>query len=191
MTNPFGPSDLLDKDYPLLLESRNNGLSLISEHVDTHDFTKNHAPLCNGETKKIDLDGEFRNLSNGFYPELGKKVALLRMEALEAANNSHAPYSGCPSGVALMDCEGKVYRGSYVESAAYNPSLLPVQAALVACIAGGGGGYERIVAAALVEKEGVKVIQEDTARLLLKKISPKCEFRVFHCCSNENGFTKG
>lgn len=113
------------------------------------------------------------------------------MEALEAANNSHAPYSGCPSGVALMDCEGKVYRGSYVESAAYNPSLLPVQAALVAYIAGGGGGYERIVAAALVEKEGVKVIQEDTARLLLKKISPKCEFRVFHCRSNENGFTKG
>ncbi|XP_071925738.1 cytidine deaminase 1-like [Coffea arabica] len=49
--------------------------------------------------------------------------ALLRIEALEAANKSHAPYSRCLFGVALMDPEGKVYRGSYIESAAYNLSL--------------------------------------------------------------------
>ncbi|XP_019191572.1 PREDICTED: cytidine deaminase 1 [Ipomoea nil] len=111
---------------------------------------------------------------------------LLKISALEAANESHAPYSHCPSGVALMDCEGKVYKGSYTESAAYNPSLGPVQAALIAFIAGGGGGYERIVAAALVEKEDPKVRQEDTASLLLKVISPKCEFKVYHCPSDAN-----
>ncbi|CAN0838881.1 Cytidine deaminase 1 [Linum grandiflorum] len=110
----------------------------------------------------------------------------LKLEALEAANRSHAPYSKCPSGIALMDSEGKVYRGSYMESAAFNPSLGPVQAAIVAYIVGGGGGYERIVAAALVEKEGVLVRQEATARLILATVAPKCELKVFHCQSNQD-----
>ncbi|MFQ6650983.1 hypothetical protein Gotur_022483 [Gossypium turneri] len=99
--------------------------------------------------------------------------------ALEAANASHAPYSGCPSGVALVDVEGKIYKGSYMESAAYNPSLPPVQAALVAYVAScGGGGYERIVTAVLVEKADAVIKQEHTAKLLLQCISPKCEFKT-------------
>lgn len=86
--------------------------------------------------------------------------------------------------MALVDCEGKVYKGSYVESAAFNPSLGPVQAALVAYVANGGdGGYERIVGAVLVEKGEAVVKQESTARLLLEAISPKCDFKVFHCWS--------
>ncbi|KAE8680991.1 S-adenosyl-L-methionine-dependent methyltransferases superfamily protein [Hibiscus syriacus] len=68
----------------------------------------------------------------------------LKHAALDAANVSHAPYSGCPSGVALVDVEGRIYKGSYIESAAYNPSVPPAQAALVAYVASGcGGGYER------------------------------------------------
>ncbi|KAB1209311.1 Cytidine deaminase 1 [Morella rubra] len=152
LSHPFGPHDLLPKHVPLLLEPHDNRLSFLSE---------THLPSCNGFS---DGHGE------------------LRYAALEAANKSHAPYSECPSGVALMDGEGKVYKGSYTESAAYNPSLGPVQAALVAYVAGGdGGGYERIVAAVLVEKDGAVVKQEDTARLLLQAISPKCELTVFHC----------
>ncbi|GKV11910.1 hypothetical protein SLEP1_g23124 [Rubroshorea leprosula] len=108
----------------------------------------------------------------------------LKYAALDAANMSHAPYSGCPSGVALMDVEGMVYKGSYTESAAYNPSLGPVQAALVAYVANSdGGGYERIVGAVLAEKADATVKQEHTARLLLQCISPKCELKVFHCIS--------
>lgn len=158
LPNRFGPDDLLDKDTPLLLEPQDNGLSLVnaigSQLVNTG---------CNGVCA-CDQDS-------------------LKYEALEAANKSHAPYSGCPSGVALIDSEGRVYRGSYMESAAYNPSLGPVQAALVAYIAGGGDGYEEIVGAVLVEKEEAQVKQEQTARLLLNLISPKCEFRVFYCSS--------
>lgn len=87
-----------------------------------------------------------------------------------------------------MDCEGEIYKGFYMESAAYNPSLGPVQAALVAYLAaGGGGGYERIVAGVLVEREGAAVRQEDTARMFLKLISPKCEVRVLHCVLGSNG----
>ncbi|KAL8120233.1 hypothetical protein AgCh_017396 [Apium graveolens] len=51
-----------------------------------------------------------------------------------------------------------------MESASYNPSLGPVQAALVAFVASGGGGYDEIVAAVLVEKEEAVVRQGDTAR---------------------------
>ncbi|XP_019446434.1 PREDICTED: cytidine deaminase 1 [Lupinus angustifolius] len=104
--------------------------------------------------------------------------------ALEGANESHAPYSECPSAVALVDCGGKTYKGCYVESAAFNPSLGPVQAALVAFVAGGGGDYDRIVGAVLVEKEGANIKQEETARLLLRSISPKCHFETFHCTSH-------
>ncbi|XP_023757187.1 cytidine deaminase 1 [Lactuca sativa] len=162
LPNPFGPFDLLDQETPLILEKHSNKLSL----KDDSSITQN---------------GNTPNLSNGYHELINKNEETLITEALEAARGSHAPYSGCPSGVALMDCEGKVYKGSYMESAAYNPSMMPVQAALVAYMVAGGGGYERIVAAVLVEKEEVLVKQEDTARLMLKYISPKCEFRVLHC----------
>ncbi|KAK4746801.1 hypothetical protein SAY87_025838 [Trapa incisa] len=101
--------------------------------------------------------------------------------ALAAANKSYAPYSGCPSGLALMDSDGNVYSGSYVESAAFNPSFGPVQAALVAYLSDGGGDYEKIVAAVLVEKEGAAVRQEQMARLLVGLISPGCNFSVVQC----------
>ncbi|XP_051150470.1 cytidine deaminase 1-like [Andrographis paniculata] len=164
---PFGPHDLLDHQTPFLLENQQNKLDLLPE------------------TNSPKLTSTNGNLTNK-NPQISEETeTLLREAALDAANRSHAPYSGCPSGVALMDCEGKLYKGSYVESAAYNPSLGPVQAALVAYVAAvSHGGYERIVAAVLVEKEGAKVKQEDTARLLLKAVSPKCEFHAFHCQSS-------
>ncbi|KAL2480218.1 Cytidine deaminase 1 [Abeliophyllum distichum] len=185
LPNPFGPHDLLDQEIPLLLEPHNNGLSLLPKNA--VNVEGNSSNLCNGNCELSPGNDNYGKLSNGNCENAKKDEVLLRKAALEASNNAHAPYSGCPSGVALMDSEGKVYRGSYVESAAYNPSLGPVQAALVAYVAGGGGGYESIVAAVLVEKEGAKVRQDGTARLILKTISPKCEFRVFYCRSVENG----
>ncbi|XP_010438283.1 PREDICTED: cytidine deaminase 1-like [Camelina sativa] len=111
----------------------------------------------------------------------------LKPAGLVAANISYAPYSKCPSGVALVDRQGSVYRGWYMESVAYNPSLGPVQAALVDyMIRGGGGdrGFTEIVGAVLVEKKDAEVRQEQTARMLLETIAPNCDFKVFHCCEN-------
>ncbi|XP_059316196.1 cytidine deaminase 1-like [Lycium ferocissimum] len=170
---PFGPFDLLDDETPLLLEHHNNGLSL--------GLTRSQKL----ETVR-EKNSDHGYLSNGFSKETEKEYSHVTFAALEAANESHAPYSGCPSGVALVDSDGKVYKGSYVESAAYNPSLGPVQAALVAFVAMGGGEYEKIVAAALVEKEKAKVRQDDTARLLLNLVSPNCDIKVFHCIVAEN-----
>ena len=114
----FRPGDLLGKAIPLLLEPHYNGLSLLSE-------TQN------------------QSLSNGFCDENGE-VGQLKSVALEAANKSHAQYSGCPFGVAILDSMGKIYKGSYMESTTYNHSLGPLQAALVAYIARGGGGYVKL-----------------------------------------------
>ncbi|KAM4131970.1 hypothetical protein ACJW30_01G215300 [Castanea mollissima] len=152
----FGPENLLSKHLPFLLEPHHNGLS----------FPTNTQP--NGLTTTT----------------ANNSLETLRYAALDAANKSHAPYSGCPSGVALVDADGNIHKGSYAESAAYNPSIGPAQAALVAYIANGGGGghgYENIVAAVLVEMESAIVKQEHAARLLLQTISPKCEFKVFLC----------
>ena len=56
----------------------------------------------------------------------------LTASAVAAANASHAPYTRAYAGVALRLSDGDVVTGRYAESAAYNPSLPAMQAALVA-----------------------------------------------------------
>ncbi|KAL5572492.1 hypothetical protein UlMin_022089 [Ulmus minor] len=155
-------------------------LQLLPHRFGPGDLLGTHMPLLlEPRQNGLSFPVETQNVCNGEKAT----VVQLKCAALEAANKSHAPYSGCPSGVAILDRDGKIFKGSYMESAAYNPSMGPVQAALVAFIAGGGGGYENIVAAVLVEMEGAKIKQEHTARLILESISKDCEFRAFVCCS--------
>ncbi|GAA0165768.1 hypothetical protein LIER_40052 [Lithospermum erythrorhizon] len=88
LSNPFGLFDLLDEKSHLILEEKSNGLMVSKLDMEKNEFLSNG---IDNESKKLDF------YSNGVD------------EALKAANNSHAPYSGCPSGVALMDCDGNVY----------------------------------------------------------------------------------
>lgn len=67
-----------------------------------------------------------------------------------------------------------------MESAAYNPGMGPVAAALVAYLMAGGGAWEDIVEAALVEKEKAVVPQEATARVVLAAVAPKARLQVSH-----------
>jgi cytidine deaminase len=48
------------------------------------------------------------------------------------ARLSYAPYTKNWSGVALLDGNGRRFGGPYLESVAFNPSLGPLQGALVA-----------------------------------------------------------
>ncbi|KAB2823646.1 cytidine deaminase [Aliivibrio finisterrensis] len=57
--------------------------------------------------------------------------SALLISAVEAANHSHAPYSHNISGIALEMKSGHVYHGMYAENAAFNPSLPPLQVALI------------------------------------------------------------
>uniref|UniRef100_A9U3W5 cytidine deaminase n=1 Tax=Physcomitrium patens TaxID=3218 RepID=A9U3W5_PHYPA len=103
----------------------------------------------------------------------------LKLAAFAAANASYAPYSRCPSGASLVTRKGQVYSGSYIESAAYNPGLPALQAAIVAFICGGGGAYDEIDTVIIVERKGALVRHAPTARLALQSIAPQAAFHHF------------
>ncbi|MEW6280566.1 MAG: cytidine deaminase [Candidatus Eremiobacterota bacterium] len=131
-------------------------------------------------------------LPHSFGPaELGEKAALLHSRpwdlelatkdelsaaALEAARRSYAPYSRSPSGVALSTGT-RIYAGGCAENAAFNPSLSPLQAALVHLVAD-GGDYADIQRAVLVEREGARAAQEGSTRMLLEAIAPQARLKV-------------
>lgn len=90
----------------------------------------------------------------------------LEMAALAAANQSHAPYSNAHSGVALEAEDGTIYSGRYAENAAFNPSLPPLQAALILMNVS-GGDCQKVVRAVLAEPDCAILTQWDATRATL------------------------
>lgn len=101
----------------------------------------------------------------------------LTMAALDAARKSYAPYSKSPAGVALRSSRGRIYRGSYIENVAFNPSLSPLQTGLAALIAA-GDPYSAISAATLVEVEGAKISQKAVTEAVLGAVAPNVKLEV-------------
>lgn len=103
----------------------------------------------------------------------------LVLQALAAARRAYAPYSRCPSGLALQ-LEGRAVTGSCAENAAFNPGLPPLQAALIELVAQ-GLDYQQIERAALVEgwADGAnRPSQEPATRALLASIAPGAHLTV-------------
>lgn len=90
----------------------------------------------------------------------------LEMAALAAANQSHAPYSNAHSGVTLEAEDGTIYSGRYAENAAFNPSLPPLQAALILMNVS-GGDCQKVVRAVLAEPDSAILTQWDATRATL------------------------
>lgn len=67
----------------------------------------------------------------------GESGSGLVEAARSAAYRSYTPYSGRKAGVSVKTADGRVFAGSSLENAAFNPSLPPFQAALVVCHAHG------------------------------------------------------
>lgn len=82
-------------------------------------------------------------------------------------------------------CGGRVHAGGCLESAAYNPTLGPVQTAIIAMVAAGGGPAGDVVAAALVEKDGAVVAQEAMARIFLAAVAPQASLHVYKYRSSD------
>jgi len=101
----------------------------------------------------------------------------LTKAALDAARKSYAPYTNAHSGVAIGTRTGRIFKGSYIENAAYNPSLPPLQAALVPLIFA-GESYDAILDAVLVETEGAAISQKSVAEAALSAIAPVAKLRV-------------
>jgi cytidine deaminase len=124
-------------------------------------------------------------MKHGALPITEAKLALaqessdpLTLAALEAAKKSYAPYSKSQSGVAVRSAGGRIYRGSYIENVAFNPSLSPLQVALAALIAS-GESYPAIQAATLVEVQGAKISQRPVTETVLAAIAPQVKPQVF------------
>jgi cytidine deaminase len=101
----------------------------------------------------------------GMFPVRERDLTLaepsndpLVLAALDAARRSYAPYTKSYSGVALGTVDGRIFAGSYIENAAFNPSLPPLQCALAGLFAG-GVDPTAIGRAVLVEMEEAKVSQ--------------------------------
>ncbi|WP_346827597.1 cytidine deaminase [Serratia inhibens] len=93
----------------------------------------------------------------------------LEKAALAAANQSHAPYSNAHSGVALEAEDGTIYAGRYAENAAFNPSLPPLQAALI-LLNVSGHDCQKIRRAVLAEPQTAILTQWDATRATLEAL---------------------
>ncbi len=82
-----------------------------------------------------------------------------------------APYSRCPGAVVLELRGGEAVAGASFESVAFNPTLPPLQAALIALLAG-GGGYADIAHAHLGTVIGGAVDYSATTRATLSTLAP-------------------
>lgn len=101
--------------------------------------------------------------------------ALLQA-ACEAANRAHAPYTSNFAGVALRTQSGDMFVGMYAENAAFNPSLPPLQVALINM---NMAGYDlsEIAAAALVEKAGSTISHRANTEHALHALNVDIPFR--------------
>ena len=102
--------------------------------------------------------------------------------ALEAACRSYAPYSHCPSGIALAT-DDQSFVGIYCENAAFNPSLSPLQGALLSLYTHGRkiGEVRRVVLVErLVEHPG-QITQGPTTEYMMSVLNPEAEFLLAPC----------
>ncbi len=92
--------------------------------------------------------------------------------ALRAAGRrAHAPYSRCPGAVALTLKDGGIVSGFSIESVAFNPTLGPLQAAMIDLVAH-GYGPDDIVAATLGTSLGGAVDYSKSTAELLASFAP-------------------
>ncbi|NOH61505.1 cytidine deaminase [Vibrio sp. RE88] len=93
------------------------------------------------------------------------------LKALNALNKSHAPYTHNLSGVSIKLKNGKVYQGAYAENAAFNPSLPPLQVALIQLLLD-GESFDDIETTALVEMSEGTISHLADTQSTLEAINP-------------------
>lgn len=122
----------------------------------------------------------------GFVPgseqpalQLGENAlpAIIADRLLEAGRRSHAPYSRCPGAVVLALADGQTVSGFAIESVAFNPTMGPLQAAMINLIA---HGYEAsdIAEAALGTRLGGNVDYSLSVTELLGRIAPSAPLNI-------------
>ncbi|MDV5168668.1 cytidine deaminase [Photobacterium rosenbergii] len=113
-------------------------------------------------------DALLTKVDNGIETEASEELVQL---ACQAANRAHAPYTKNFSGVALKAKDGRTFIGMYAENAAFNPSLPPLQVALINMNMAGYPLAE-IEEAALVEKADSTISHLSDTQTTLEALNP-------------------
>ncbi|WP_038186188.1 cytidine deaminase [Vibrio rhizosphaerae] len=151
--------------------------------------------LAGVEALQVTLPGQATKKLLDYLPEsfgpvtMGMKVRLmdqqthhiradfsdsLQQTALNALNQSYAPYSKALSGVAIELSNQQIYLGAYAENAAFNPSLPPLQVALIQ-LRMHGDSFRDIQRVVLAETENGTITHLDITRSVLEKIAPQSQ----------------
>ncbi len=138
--------------------------------------------LMNGEKQTLDnfLPNRFspkdlgnnKGLMDKYYQELEIEFvpSLLEAEALMQAKLSYSPYTKTYSGAAIKLNSGEVFQGTYIENAAFNPSVSPLNSALVHC-AMSGKNFKNISDAVLIEDKDAPNSQIEVSKIIINSIS--------------------
>lgn len=112
-------------------------------------------------------------VDHGFSSEESDELVSV---ALSALNKSHAPYTKDHSGIAIKAKSGEIVSGSYAENAAFNPSLPPLQVALVQ-LQMSGISFTNIEEVALAEMEQGSISHLADTQATLEAIDPDIPIR--------------
>jgi cytidine deaminase len=149
-------------------------------------LTPGHSPTVLGELLPASFGPRDLGVDGGLMQPSHRPLKLaepqpdpLTSAALGAAASAYAPYSGTYAGVGLRTATGAVFEGRYAENAAFNPSLSPLQGALIA-LALAGGDFAAIEAATLVEasepppgRPAYGASQRSVVEALLAAVAPR------------------
>jgi len=98
----------------------------------------------------------------------GQRIAIdwtdLRAQALQAARNAYAPYSGLHVGASGLAPDGRIFVGCNVENASYGLTLC-AECGLVSSLV--AGGAETLVAVCVVTRDGKPLMPCGRCRQLL------------------------
>lgn len=109
--------------------------------------------------------GFFGNAENEIDQVVENELSEL---ALNAARRSYAPYTQAFSGVAI-ETESRIYAGPYIENAAFNPSVSPLQTALVN-LALAGDAIESVGKILLVQRAESPIDHSANCRAFAKSL---------------------
>lgn len=149
-------------------------------------LTEHHEPTTLDKLLPEHFGPEHLSIQQSFFGRKpNEKIKLdtssddeLILAALKAAQQSYSPYWSSFAGVALQTRSGQIFPGSYLENAAQNPGVPPMQAALVNLFL--SGKHQRALdRAVLVEAEDAGVRHWEIAKSLLQSLNAKVKFE-FH-----------
>jgi cytidine deaminase len=123
--------------------------------------------------------GPFRNAGQkSVVAEYKKSDSKAVLAAEGAAMRSYAPYSGSYGGVAIQTFSNAIFSGSYIENAAFNPSLASFQSAMVNLVLS-GEKFENIEKVFVVTFGRDTVDHSANADRILKLIAPHATLEAF------------